>query len=73
MEIQEEGERAVELSGLLEDTLKDTAVLLSREVQVVPVPNVAAAIPADTGDTTMVVGAVGDTFVTSHLITSGGT
>ena len=61
--------RAVELFGLLGDTLKDTATLLSEEVKGAIILHVAAAIPAILPGTTMVVGVVGDIFVTSHPIT----
>jgi len=69
METLEEAERAVELFGLLGDTLKDTATLLSKEVKVAIILNVAAAVPAILRGTTMVEGVAGDTFVTSHPIT----
>lgn len=69
METLDEEEQAVEPSGLLEDTLKGTAILPSKEVQGAIIPNVAVVVPVIQLDTTMVVEAVEDTFVTSHLIT----
>lgn len=68
METLEEVGRAVELFGLLGDTLKDTATLLSEEVKGALILNVVA-IPAIVRSTTMVVGVAGDTFVTSLPIT----
>lgn len=68
METLEEEERAVEPFGLLEDTLKGTVILLSREGEGAIIPSAAAEIPVIPLDTTMVVGAVGGTFVTSHPI-----
>ena len=69
METLEEAGRAVELFGLLGDTLKDTAILQSKEEKGALIPYVAAAIPAILRGTTMVVGVAGDIFVTSHPIT----
>lgn len=69
METLGEAERAGELFGLLGDTLKGTATLLSEEVKGAIILIVAAAIPAILRSTTMVVGVAGDTFVTSHPIT----
>ena len=46
METLEEVGRAVALFGLLGDTLKDTAILLSEEVKGAIIPNVAAAVLA---------------------------
>ena len=69
METLEGAGRAVELFGLLGDTLKDTATLLSEEVKGALILIVAVAIPAILRGTTMVVGVAGDTFDTSHPIT----
>jgi len=69
METLEGVGRAVELFGLLGDTLKDTATLQPKEEKGALIPYVAVAIPAILRGTTTVVGVVGDTFVTFHPTT----
>ena len=69
METLEEAGRAVELFGLLADTLKDTGTSQSKEEKGAIIPNVAAAIPVILRGSTMVVGVAGDTFITSLPIT----